>query len=128
MKQFTFIALLIFIFIAFFGLNLSMPIDKDGKMSNCPVMEHSSSLCQMGTAEHIAKWQQMFTATLQSGSLFFLALLAVAFIYISHKRQTDLQSSYFAFRYYLYKHPDVKLFNYLTQAFSDGILHPKLYN
>lgn len=129
MKRLTLIALFTFIFITLFGLNLSMNMDKDGKMPNCPTMSNSSAICQMSTTEHIARWQAMFTATYQSGNLFLLAaLFTVAFIYISFKRQTDLKSSLdSAYRYYLYKQPEAKLFNYLTQAFSDGILHPKIY-
>lgn len=124
------VTLLTFMFISLFGMNLTMNMDKNDKMSNCPFMNHSSSICQMSTKEHIAKWQALFTATSPSGSFFLLAaLLTVAFTYTGLKRRTNLQfSSDYAYRYYLYKRKDVKLFDYLTQAFSDGDLHPKLYN
>lgn len=107
-----------------------MHMNKDGRMSNCPMQANSSSICQMNTTEHITKWQALFTATTRSSNLFLLiALLTVAFIYImTLKRRTNLQSSsYFSYKYTLYKLPEVKLFNYLLAAFSDGIIHPKLY-
>lgn len=128
LRLLTTLVIALFIFIGVFGLSMSMPTDKHGMMTSCPFMINKSSICNMSATDHIAKWQQMFTTTLQSSNLFLLALVAVAFIYVSLKRQTDLRSSsYYAHRYYLYKNPEVKLFNYLTQAFSDGILHPKIY-
>ncbi len=119
---------LLFILVSNFGLGLSMPTDKHGMMSNCPFMAKTSSLCDMNAADHIGKWQQLFTS-LQISIFLLLLIIASSLIYFFIKMQSDHQtSSSFWYRYYKDKNPELKLYNYLLLALSDGIIHPKLYN
>ncbi len=123
------IALLTFILVGLFGMNLSMGMDKNGKMTNCPLMSGPSSLCQMGVTEHISKWLQMFQAVPFS-SVFTLFVLGLFFIAWSISSKT-----YFALappeRYssnlYQKEHPDSRLFNSLLLAFYNGIIQPTIY-
>ncbi|MBI2641727.1 hypothetical protein HYW87_04000 [Candidatus Roizmanbacteria bacterium] len=127
-KLFITSVLLTFIFLALFGLNLSMQTMEDGRMSDCPFTASQSSMCQMPAADHLSQWQQTFTATFQSA--YYLVFLA-AFIFVFRfliSQFTLAPPKTFAFYSYKIQHPDSKLFNYLFQAFSDGILHPKLYS
>ncbi len=130
MKRFALISLFTFIFIMLFGLNLSMRMDKDGKMSNCPVMTHSSSICPMGPFEYLAKWQQMFQATAQTNMLFlFITLFSFNALFSFFRIHLTLAPpKRLSFAFYKRDHPDINLFNYLQEAFSSGILQPKLYN
>lgn len=120
------IALLV---ISFWGL-YSMPINEQGEMSNCPFLNESATVCPMSTADHIAKWQQLFTVTPEKNllllSLALLVLMLVAlFPFISKVRN---KLPYQRFRNYIYKHkPEIKLFDHLLIAFSQGILNPRLY-
>lgn len=114
------------LFIGGFGMNLSMSIQNDGKMSKCPLMVQSSSFCQMGIVEHISKWQEMFLAIPFSGALFLLFGLVFAVWHLSQRNYFSL-SPPISLRLYKREHPDIKLFDNLLLAFSKGILHPKIY-
>lgn len=118
-----------FIFITLFGLNLSMRMDKMGHMSRCPLVNDQSSICSMSFADHMTKWQQLFTADHQLQNLaIFLSLLAMTFVYFIIRRDTQLsESALYIYRYHKQRQIEAKLFNPLQQAFSDGIIHPKLY-
>ncbi len=119
---------LIFVFIILFGLNLSMQIMEDGRMSNCPFTTGQSSMCQMPSGDHISKWQQTFIAIFQSAYyLIFLVPFIIVFRFLIYQF-TLASPSTLAFHSYKIHHPDSKTFNYLLEAFSNGILHPKLYN
>ena len=113
-----------------FWVLYSMPMDERGKMADCPFTNGSASLCQMRATEHIAQWQQLFTTTpgknlLSSALALLVALLAVLFPVIPRARNKLLLQK---FRNYFYKHkPEIKLFHHLLLAFSQGILHPRIY-
>lgn len=123
------LVLFTFVFISLFGMNLTMNMSKDGKMSNCPFMSNSSSVCQMSASDHMQKWHQMFAATLtQTGSL--LLLYVAFFISLAYSLTQFTLAPPLAqiFQRYKKEHPDIQTFNPLLLAFSDGILHPKIYN
>ena len=86
----------------------------------------------MTFSEHIAHWQAMFTTTAPQKALTFalLLLLVVVFITVAIlKRNLLLLSSYYATRWRLYirQNPNLSLFSPLKEAFSSGILHPKIF-
>jgi len=58
--------LLSFVLVALVGLNAGMVMDDEGKMSNCPFDEGSSSMCDMNPFDHIMRWEQTFTASVHS--------------------------------------------------------------
>ncbi len=123
------LVLLTFVFISVFGMNMTMTMQKDGKMSNCPfMMNNSSSFCQMSVAEHIQKWQEMFAAiaSRQISISFILAALLIPFIY-SLTQLTLAPPLTQIFQRYSKEHPDIRAFNPLLSAFSNGILHPQVY-
>lgn len=124
------VSLLAFIFIGLFGMNLStMSKDTDGKMANCPLISSSSSICQMGILEHISKWQQMFQAPpfTNISILFLLGLFFTATVSYIGKHFSLAPLLSIKLNYYQKEHPDIG-FDKLLLAFSDGILHPKIYN
>lgn len=125
-RFFVLLSVLTLLFIGVFGMNLSMSMQDDSKMSGCPLMVNSSSFCQMSVTEHISKWQQMFLAIPFSGALFILLGLVFAVWYLSQINYFSL-SPPIRLRLYKREHPDIKLFDNLLLAFSKGILHPKIY-
>ena len=116
------VAFLVMIFWSLF----SMPFDVNGHMVNCPFMNESSIFCQMNVSEHINQWQQFFTMIREKNlllSLFFLYVAVFAII-----KRTYEKVKHQRFRNYLYWHrPEIKLFNHLALAFSQGIIHSKIY-
>lgn len=119
-----------FLFGATFAMPLGMQIDEHGNMSNCPFLLEQTSVCSMGIMEHIAKWQQFFTVLLSQSdvlaSIIFLFLnfvLLAIFIHVLNTSPTALA----LFPPIPKNKPEAKLFNHLATAFSQGILHPRIY-
>ncbi len=128
-KQYLLLVLTTFIFVSLFGMSLTMSMDKNGKMSNCPFMNNSSSICQMSVGDHIAKWRGLFEASPQLNAFFLLLALFTTAIFVKRVR-TNLAfapPSYVSYKRYKQNHLDTNLFNNLIVAFSDGILHPQVY-
>ncbi len=110
---------------SFLGL-YSMPLNEHGKMTNCPFMGNSSSMCQMSATRHIAKWQELFTFIKKDGSSSFVFFIIVVILILKPYYNNDPPLS--KFRFYLKKYRQERaLFNYLLLVFSRGILHPQVY-
>lgn len=127
-------ALLAFIAVAFFGMSqtmMGMEKRSDGTMSGC-MFSGQAEICTMTFSEHIAHWQAMFTTTVPQKALAFalLILLAVTFVAVAiFKRNLLLLYNYYATRWRLYikQNPNLSLFNPLSEAFSNGLLNPKIF-
>lgn len=120
----------IFLFVTVFSVTLGMKTDEHGNMSDCPFMSEYISVCPMGAIEHIAKWQQLFTAIFsQSDTLAFIMLLFFTFISLTifaHISRIFFFTS--ALSPPIVNHEsETTLFNPLVIIFSQGILHPRLY-
>lgn len=128
-KNIPILGIAAFLIISFWSLS-PMSVDMNGKMINCPFMEDSSSFCQMNIIEHITQWQQSFVFTRERSlflSLFALATLFPMVVFLGVKKNAE-KVKHQQFRQYLYWHkPEVKLFDSLLLAFSQGILHPQIY-
>ena len=118
--------LTLFSLLVLVGLNFSMPYGPHSQAMVCPLMEHTTRVCPMDTAEHIAAWQRLFTTTPQD-EIYLLIVLALLISYIFYRfiyPNTLLEERY---KRYKYDHPDSSLYNYFKRVFSRGILQPKLY-
>ncbi len=126
--------LVAFLSVAFFGLSqtmMGMKKQSDGTMNRC-MFDGKAKICTMTLSEHLAHWQAMFAATTPQKALAFalLILLAVAFVGATiFKRNLLLLLNYYATRWRLYikQNPHLSLFNPLQEAFSLGIINPKIY-
>jgi hypothetical protein len=118
-----------FLIMSFWSLS-SMSMDMNGRMINCPFMDDSSSFCQMSVVEHITQWQQFFIMTrdknLVSSLFFLLIFLYVLGFAIPIKTYEKLKHQRFLNYFYHYK-PELKLFDYLLLAFSQGLIRSKIY-
>ena len=122
----AFSAVLLF---GFFGFGMGM--DMNGTMINCPFAGHSMSICKMNPMEHIQEWQSMFTTlpekdTLSSLLSILLALLALFGLRFFKKFSLHDQPwpEVYINTFYLRKR---QIFDPLKEAFSSGILNPKIF-
>lgn len=128
-KNMLIVGLLAFMVMSFWSL-FSISMDMNGKMVHCPFMADSQSFCQMSISEHISQWQQFFTMTREKSlflSLFsVLIFIQVAIAIVTKKAYEKLKHQ--QLRNYFYWHkPEIKLFDNVALAFSDGIIHSKIY-
>ena len=133
-KQSTFVGLLLttFLIVTLLGPMhaMKMPVDQNGHMTGC--MFSGTAICTMTPLEHFAAWQAMFSATLANSTSTFLLLLLLALVLLVRivgtlpfKEPANRQ----AVRQRLYARHTLAFAyaNSLQEAFSQGILNPKVY-
>lgn len=123
-------ALIAFLAIAFWGISetmMGMKMDKNGQMGGCPFLGFTD-ICKMNPLEHIATWQKMLTALpIKNVSILATLLLLVIFLIIflrdlwnkNSLRAISIHSQRFKYNYVVR--------NKLQEAFSSGILNPKIF-
>lgn len=126
--SFGMIAILFIVFLD--PIHIDMMMDADGMMpvSDCPFMA-GGAICNMTLFEHISAWQSIFIAVPQvkSGVLVvLLALVAIAGL-VWNKNTHSPPTQFFAATRRLYYQTYVLPRSFLAEAFSNGILHPKLF-
>ncbi len=123
--MFVFVA---FLGIGFFGASGGMEMGKNGKMSDC-LFNTGASICNMNALEHISAWQSTFTSLpFKNISLFVVFLLLSVFelfffskfLNIVNLKSDSIHSQRFRENTFLIQ-------NKLEEAFSNGILNPKLF-
>jgi len=126
-----FIALAVFAMLLFGFFGFGMGMDMNGTMINCPFAGHSMSICKMNPMEHIQEWQSMFT-TLPAkdalSSLLSILLALLALVGVTFFRKFSLHDQpwpeVYINPFYLRK---PQIFDPLREAFSNGILNPKIF-
>ena len=120
----------VFFVVAVFGLPLSgISMGMDGEMIGCPFMDmDGASICHMSLFEHISTWQGTFASTVDQHGLGLLALLLAAVLSLvlinllgSLKDIASLPLDQRPLR----QRVTHRLF--FQEAFSSGILNPKLF-
>lgn len=110
--------------ISFFGVGM----DTISPTANCPFGGHSMSICIMNPMEHIQEWQSMFTTLPAKNTLALLSLLLVLFALLKLRQVFSVpkipQADSYINLFYLHRPP---IFNPLQEAFSSGILNPKIF-
>ena len=118
-----------FLLVGFFGVGLSgIHMGSLGQeMPGCPVMG-MTVVCQMDPLEHIAAWQSMFVSALPNGILNVLAVL-LAFLFFAFLKKDGrflpLASSPKTIQ--VPRRVISIIRNPLADAFSNGILNPKIF-
>ncbi len=113
--------------ISLFGIISMLGHDGEhGGMVTCPLMGDIASMCPMGGVGHIAAWQSVFAAmTPQMGLVLLLvACSLIAFVSVRALRDhaPPLAALFASVGEGISPSPD-----HLLTAFSQGILHPRLY-
>ena len=120
----------VFIVVSLISSVYFMGMNPDGIMSHCVFM---GGICNMTLSDHLISWQNMFAMSLQKAvSLDFLLLivsLALALTIIIFRLAVGQTHSHdFISRLYYKQKRYLSFFDYLKEAFSQGILNPKIYN
>ena len=105
-----------------------MGMSIDGRMVNCIFMEGG---CNMTLSEHMNIWQQMFAAmTTKVFSLNFFVLIALLWFTLVYSLANVYPILFqdFIYQYRFRKKISLSIFDPIKEAFSRGILNPKIYN
>ncbi len=103
-----------------------MDMQSGKAMGNCPFMPGMTALCNMSPLEHVAAWQSMFTTTAAESALTLILLLIFAAIVFVYSLRRELYPEPRA--PLLYRKLAVVLCRSpLQEAFSNGILNPKVF-
>lgn len=122
----AFVLFLAFLLLAgSFGLShATMNMDMEGNMTDCPFMP-GVSICTMTPMEMIAASQSLLSDVTLAQDPFLLLLLAGVLILTVFPSFLSPPRS--RIRYRIPKRGLVARFDFLEEAFSDGILNPKLF-
>lgn len=108
-------------------VSYGIAMGSDGVMENC-LFGSTISFCPMSLFEHLSLWQNMFVANLPKISVFYLFFFLISFLFIALRiAQSKSYKEKKIEKLYLKQKPDILLFDYLKEAFSQGILNPKIY-
>ena len=131
-NSFLILGLVAFLSVGLFGSShsFSMEMKDNGTTSSC-LFTGMDEICTMTFIEHLSAWQSMFNSIPVRSAIISLLALAFAlllfagflkryFIWVL-ERMTATQ------KLYLVQHPNLSLFKLLQEAFSQGILNPKIY-
>ena len=121
----TFSALFLFLAASIVGPSMSMPIDGHGHMANCPFAMGATSLCGMTVFEHISAWENMFASSVPTGIALLLLLLALTVVVRTVHGQDPPEPQ--DENNPTLRTTTVPFVSPLLSAFSQGILHPKIY-
>lgn len=131
-KVFVFFAIAAFLAVGILGLSkFGMPTNADGQMENCPFMNMGggSVVCKMTPFEHMATWQSMFTS-LPLKDIFVLAsllLLVVVAVFLTKKLWGSHELELVSLHRQRFRDKTFFAHSPLLEAFSNGILNPKLF-
>lgn len=119
-----------FVWFGTFGLLSHMnQMKQDTQMGGC--LFDQAEVCGMGISEHISSWQGAFTTLPQNISLINLLVLAMLSIFMVAFWRNPLFEFYDRIasrsKLYIKRYSQIQFFNSLREAFSQGILNPKIY-
>lgn len=126
MGLFSLLLLLVSFGFAYFHIQSMSATDMP--MPGCPFMSGQSVLCTMSPLEHIEVWQDIFTAIPTTEVLLLLSLILLA-LFTLHRLPSKWPQSILRTFYITKPRSTSRLSfsSYLAQAFSDGVLNPKLF-
>ncbi len=129
MKDLIKFAVIIFtIWVLIFGFfQLESGLTSNKSETNCPFSAHSEAMCQMNPMEHFQEWQNAFTV-LPTKNIVSMFLFILAFILIGRFAFSNrflIQKPSFLFLKNIIN--SFRIFNPLKDAFSNGILNPKIF-
>ncbi len=109
-----------------FGFGLGM--DMNSQTAICPFDGHLESICEMNPMEHAQEWQSMFTTLSIKDTLALLSLFIALFAILKLRQMFSVskisQTDSYINLFYIGRPP---IFNPFKEAFSNGILNPKIF-
>ncbi len=111
--------------VTLFGISFGMEMRSDGTMMDC-LFSRYQVICPMSIFEHISLWNNMFAANaVKTMVIFFMVMVLAATVYLFELEKFSKMLNYQ--KLYLQQKPYLLYFDYLKEAFSQGILKPKIY-
>lgn len=100
----------------------------NNQMDNCPFSGHSMSICKTNPIEHIEEWQSMFASipAKDAISILFVLLACLAIRNAVSRYKFSLVEIGRLYAKHLFRN-DFNILNPTKEAFSRGILNPKLF-
>lgn len=101
-----------------------------GSISEC-LFDSPVGVCLMNFSEHLIAWQNIFSGLPQNtglSSLIVLTILLSASLFLLINRFSLLENAFFRWKFLSKRHNQRYIFNSIKEAFSQGILNPKLFN
>lgn len=125
MRVGAFLTVLLFLLMGVVGVWHT--VSMDAGMSGCPLMARAATLCDMSPTEHIALWQRLFTAAPHRAFVLALSIAALG-LALPRLASTRACSLLHRVQYQSYRRLVLAFvpLDPLKQAFSQGILHPKI--
>ena len=120
-KTLIFTLFAVFAIAALFGAGLSFMINDHSQGTSCSFMPGHVAWCQGNPLSHLTNWQTTFSSIVPLLIALFFAVLVMARGVLPSVRATASPSTHAVFRA-----PAIVPLA-LAFAFSQGILHPKLY-
>lgn len=110
--------------VGMFGMGSAMHMDETGAMAGCP-FDGFAKVCSMGLVEHLQAWQNFFNVFPSKTYFLIGALVFLTLAFLTRGFDWDARlirkSLYHKERFRL------SIFHFLEEAFSQGIVHPKIY-
>lgn len=110
-------------FVSLFHMSGSM--DAHGGMSDCPFMVHEEAICPMNLSDHLSAWKSAFLAVMPAIVLLLVGALGFAlvapFLLLQRLQPIPIQKRELRERTYSFSYRP------LQELFSNGILHPKIF-
>lgn len=113
-------------FVSLFHMSTGM--DMTGGMSDCPFMAHDEVICPMDLADHIGAWKSAFLAVTPTIVLLLSAVGAAAlvttvapYLFTPKRKPVPILHGQLRERTYAFSYRP------LQELFSNGILHPKVF-
>ena len=120
-----------FVWLGAFGLIRHAGEMKSGMTTSGCLFDGGQEVCAMNIGEHVAIWQNMFTSLPQTTDFFQLVLIALAVLVVAYILQNIvswlLARDATRSRLYLQNSRSIHFFDSLREAFSGGIINPKIY-
>lgn len=117
------------VFLNFAFMDFVMAIDPDGLMSNCPFMANGS-LCNMDFQDHLNALKLAFTALPQKVDFIknLLLLTSLIIALAIYKNRILTYNNFLHSKHLIYaRNADISIFNTIREAFSRGIINPKIF-
>ena len=109
-------------------MSMSMSTQAETSIDEC-MNQSSDASCAMNVDDHPKGWQQVVNSLVAPNILSFIlsVILLVVFLGFAFQKRFSKEDGEVAFTLYKKAHPNIRLYHYLPQLFSRGILQPKLY-
>lgn len=123
-----FLAAIPFLWLGAFGLLRHSGEMRSGLTTSGCLFDGQSEVCAMNISEHVGLWQNMFTGLPEQVSGAMLLLFAAVLFFLASTLFAGNDRQLVRSQIYIKKHKQWAFLDFLQEAFSSGVLNPKIYS